>query len=142
MIKNIWGAIALTLLTGSYGVAQDAQLKSFAISDVRLTDSPFRKAQQTDMGYILAMDMDKLLAPYYTEAGLSPKKESYGNWENSGLNGHIGGHYVSALADMYAATGNPELLRRLNYMIDALEECQNANGDGYIGGVPRGKIFW
>jgi len=142
MIKNIWGAIALTLLTGSYGVAQDTQLKSFAISDVRLTDSPFRKAQQTDMGYILAMDMDKLLAPYYTEAGLTPKKESYGNWENSGLNGHIGGHYVSALADMYAATGNPELLRRLNYMIDALEECQNANGDGYIGGVPRGKIFW
>ena len=142
MIKNIWGTVALTLLAATYSVAQDTQLKSFAISDVRLLDSQFKKAQLTDMGYILSMDMDKLLAPYYTEAGLTPKKESYGNWENSGLNGHIGGHYLSALADMYAATGNPELLRRLNYMIDALEVCQNASGDGYIGGVPKGKEFW
>ncbi|KGO84707.1 acetyl-CoA carboxylase [Flavobacterium rivuli WB 3.3-2 = DSM 21788] len=142
MIKNIWGIVSLTLITTTLSIAQTSQLKSFALSDVRLTDSQFKKAQQTDMGYILDMDMDKLLAPYYTEAGLTPKKESYGNWENSGLNGHIGGHYLSALADMYAATGNPELLRRLNYMVDALEECQNANGDGYIGGVPRGKVFW
>jgi DUF1680 family protein len=142
MVTNIWGSFALTLLLSAAGYAQKTQLQSFPISSVRLLDSPFKKAQQTDMQYILDMDMDKLLAPYRTEAGLKPRKESYGNWENSGLNGHIGGHYVSALADMYAATGDAEMLRRLNYMIDELELCQNAAGDGYIGGVPKGRIFW
>lgn len=142
MIKNIWGSLALSLILSATGFAQGNQMQSFPITSVRLLDSPFKKAQQTDMEYILKLDMDKLLAPYRTEAGLKPKKESYGNWENSGLNGHIGGHYVSALADMYAATGDAEILRRLNYMIDEWELCQNAAGDGYIGGVPKGKIFW
>ncbi len=142
MVKNIWGGLALTLLISVSGYSQTNTLQSFPLSSVRLLDSPFKKAQQTDMDYILKMDMDKLLAPYRTEAGLKPKKESYGNWENSGLNGHIGGHYVSALADMYAATGDAEMHRRLNYMIDELELCQNAAGDGYIGGVPKGRIFW
>ena len=39
------------------------------------------------------------------EAGLTPKAPSYTNWENTGLDGHIGGHYISALSMMYAATG-------------------------------------
>ncbi|MXN89876.1 glycosyl hydrolase [Flavobacterium sp. Sd200] len=142
MNKKIWGALTLTIALSYTGFAQKNKLESFPISSVRLLDSPFKKAQQTDMQYILDLDMDKLLAPYRTEAGLQPKKESYGNWENSGLNGHIGGHYVSALADMYAATGDKEILRRLNYMIDEWELCQNAAGDGYIGGVPKGRIFW
>lgn len=142
MTKNTLGTIALSILVSTAVYAQDSNLQSFPIASVRLLDSPFRNAQQTDMDYILKMDMDKLLAPYRTEAGLKPRKESYGNWENSGLNGHIGGHYVSALADMYAATGDAEMLRRLNYMIDEWELCQKASGDGYIGGVPRGKVFW
>jgi len=142
MVKNIWGGLALSLVLSATVYAQDTRVQSFPITSVRLLDSPFKQAQQTDMEYILKLDMDKLLAPYRTEAGLKPRKESYGNWENSGLNGHIGGHYVSALADMYAATGDAEMLRRLNYMIDEWELCQNAAGDGYIGGVPKGRIFW
>ena len=27
-------------------------------------------------------------------------------------------------------------------MLDAWEKCQNANGDGYIGGVPGSKKLW
>jgi DUF1680 family protein len=43
---------------------------------------------------------------------------------------------------MYAATGNPELKKRIDYMIDWLGKCQQQNGDGYIGGVPGGKTIW
>jgi len=43
------------------------------------------------------------------DAGLPLKAERYGNWENSGLDGHIGGHYLSALALMYASTDNLEV---------------------------------
>ena len=49
-----------------------------------------------DIRYLLGIDPDRLLAPYLKEAGLSPKAKNYTNWENTGLDGHIGGHYLSA----------------------------------------------
>lgn len=42
------------------------------------------------MKYILALDPDKPLAPFLREGGITPKAESYGNWEGSGLDVHIG----------------------------------------------------
>jgi DUF1680 family protein len=125
-----------------FGFSQTSHLKSFPLSSVRLLDSPFKQAQQTDMRYILELDPDRLLAPYLREAGLQPKAQSYGNWENTGLDGHIGGHYLTALSLMYAATGNQELQQRLTYMVDQLEACQQKNGNGYIGGVPGGEAMW
>ena len=94
------------------------------------------------MNYMLALDPDRLLAPYFTEAGLKPKKESYGNWENTGLDGHIGGHYLSALSNMYASTGNAEMNRRLDYMLAQLKICQDKIGSGYLCGTPGGTAMW
>lgn len=82
------------------------------------------------------------MAPYLIDAGLPLKAERYGNWESSGLDGHIGGHYLSALAMMYASTGNAELKKRLNYMVDQLAQCQSKNGNWIRGGIPQGKVFW
>lgn len=115
------------------------EIKSFELSQVRLLDGPFKQAQQTDLVYMLALNPDRLLAPYLKEAGLNPKAESYGNWENTGLDGHIGGHYLSALSLMYAATGDAAMKARMDYMIDELEKCQIKNGDGYISGIPGGR---
>lgn len=123
-------------------ISQTATLKTFPLSDVRLLNSPFKKAQETDKKYILSLDVDRLLAPFLKEAGIETKAISYPNWENSGLDGHIGGHYLSALANMYAATGDAEILRRLAYMIDQLEKCQQKDADGYVGGIPGGKKMW
>jgi len=72
-----------------------SSLHSFPLQQVTLLPGIFKDAQETDMAYMLALDPDRLLAPYLTEVGLTPKKESYGNWENTGLNGHIGGHYLA-----------------------------------------------
>ena len=117
-------------------------LRSFPLSQVQLLDGPFLRAQQVDLQYILALDPDRLLAPFLKDAGIPLLKESYGNWENSGLDGHTAGHYVSALSAMYAATGNEECLRRLNYMLSWLDSCQQKNGNGYVGGVPGGHALW
>jgi uncharacterized protein len=119
-----------------------ARLSAFPLSSVQLLNSPFKDAQQTDLQYMLQLDPDRLLAPFLKEADIAPRKENYGNWENIGLDGHIGGHYLSALSTMYAATGNKEVLRRLNYMIDWLDSCQRKDGHGYVSGVPRGKALW
>ena len=138
--NNLWSIVLLTLSTAAY--SQSTQLQSFPLASVRLLESPFLKAQQTDMKYILELDADRLLAPYLKEAGITPLKDNYGNWENTGLDGHIGGHYLSALSEMYAATGNLQVKERLDYMLDNLEKCQLKNGDGYIGGVPGSKALW
>jgi DUF1680 family protein len=139
-------AILNILLIPCLGIAQpiavQKNIRHFPLTDVRLLESPFKQAEQTDLKYILALDPDKLLAPYLREAGIPPKATSYGNWENTGLDGHIGGHYLTALSLMYASTGDQEVLRRLNYMLAELKKCQDKNGNGYIGGVPGGNAMW
>lgn len=122
--------------------AAAAPLQLFPLADVRLGDSPFLEAQRTDLHYLLEMEPDRLLAPFLREAGLPPKQPSYGNWESTGLDGHLGGHYLSALALMYASTGDEEVLRRLNYFVAELKRCQERNGNGYIGGIPGGSAAW
>lgn len=119
-----------------------AQMQSFNLKEVRLKEGPFKKAQDVDLKYILDLNPDKLLAPYLLASGIPTKADRYGNWESIGLDGHIGGHYLSALSMMYASTGNTELKNRLDYMLSELERCQEKNGNGYVGGVPNGKVFW
>ncbi|MFL5748057.1 MAG: beta-L-arabinofuranosidase domain-containing protein [Niastella sp.] len=130
----------LFVFTGT-GFSQ-TRVTAFPLSSVQLLSSPFKDAQETDLQYMLQLDPDRLLAPFLKEAGIPPRKENYGNWEVIGLDGHTGGHYLSALANMYAATGNKEVGRRLNYMIDWLDSCQRKDGHGYVSGVPRGKVLW
>jgi DUF1680 family protein len=43
---------------------------------------------------------------------------------------------------MSAATGDPEILRRLNYFVAELKRAQQANGNGYLGGIPEGSKAW
>nr|WP_315148868.1 glycoside hydrolase family 127 protein [uncultured Flavobacterium sp.] len=138
--KSLWLGLILVSTAAVYG--QSAKLESFPLSSVRLLESPFKAAQQTDLKYILSLDADRLLAPYLKEAGLESKSKNYPNWENTGLDGHIGGHYISALSEMYAATGDKQIKERLDYMLNGLEKCQQKNGNGYIGGVPGSKALW
>ena len=138
MKTNVFHIACFVLLS----VSALAQMQSFSLQEVKLTGGPFKHAQDVDLRYILALNPDKLLAPYLIDAGIPVKAPRYGNWESSGLDGHIGGHYLSALAMMYASTGNAELKKRLTYMVDQLARCQTKNGNGYVGGIPQGKVFW
>lgn len=103
-------------------------------------DSPFSNAMNLNADVLLSYDTDRLLAPYLKAAGLEPKGESFSNWD--GLDGHIGGHYLSALAIHYAATGRPEFKERMDYMLSQLSMCAVARGDGYVGGLPNGDPLW
>lgn len=131
------------IISISIGKAQtNHQVSYFPLQDVKLLSSPFLKAQQTDLQYILVLNPDRLLAPFLREAGLTPKASSYTNWENTGLDGHIGGHYLSALSMMYAATGDTAVYHRLNYMLAELNRAQKAVGTGFIGGTPGSLQLW
>ncbi len=129
----VMGTITISLQAHSVELAP--------LSSVKITSGPFKEAEQTNRQYLLALDAEKLLAPFRREAGL-PHGDSYGNWENSGLDGHIGGHYLSALALMYAPTGDTEVLKRLNYFVGELKKCQDKAGTGYVAGIPKSKEIW
>ena len=137
---------ALILSLSAYAETESASLpvivESFPVSSVRLTGGQFKHAEDMDIRYLLALDPDRLLAPYRKGAGLEPKAENYTNWENTGLDGHIGGHYLSALSYMFAATGNREIGARLDYVLSEMKLCQDASGDGYLAGIPDGKQMW
>lgn len=143
--QTIW-ATSIALLQAALPATVAAQLTTqvepFSIHQVRLTDSPFRHAERMDASYILGLNADRLLAPYLKEAGLAPKAPNYTNWENTGLDGHIAGHYLSALSYMYAATGDARMLERLEYALAELKRCQDRVGNGYLCGAPGGtRIF-
>ncbi|HEX6846848.1 MAG TPA: beta-L-arabinofuranosidase domain-containing protein, partial [Chitinophagaceae bacterium] len=119
----------------------------FPLSDVKLLDGTFRHARDLNIQTILQYNVDRLLAGYRIQAGLQPKDSIYRNWD--GLDGHVGGHYLSALAMNCAATNNSECKRLMEYMIDELKACQDANtknnpgwGIGYAGAVPNSKEIW
>ncbi|HET6556073.1 MAG TPA: beta-L-arabinofuranosidase domain-containing protein, partial [Prolixibacteraceae bacterium] len=119
----------------------------FPISDVTLLDGPFKHARDLNIEVLLQYDVDRLLAPYRKEAGLPEKAKCYPNWD--GLDGHVAGHYLSSMAMNYAATGNMEFKKRMEYMLSELKACLEANainnaewGVGYIGGFPNSKKLW
>src|SRR5689334_18399838 len=96
--------------------APAGEVTTFPLSRVRILDGPFKNAQDLNITYVRALEPDRLLAPYRTEAGLAPKAAKYPNWESTGLEGHTTGHYLTALAQIWAATGDPEMKQRLDYM--------------------------
>lgn len=120
---------------------------TFPLGDVVLLDGPFKHARDLNVKVILQYDVNRLLAPYRKEAGLSEKAKSYENW--IGLDGHVGGHYLTALAFNYAATGDTACKRLLDKMVSELKACQDANtakypewAAGYVGGVPNSNAIW
>ncbi len=114
-------------------------VQEFSISQVRLLDGPFKEAMERNAAWLLAFDMDRLLAGFRTSARLEPKAEQYGGWEQQGVAGHTLGHYLSACAAMHATTGDARFTERIRYMVRELALCQEAGGDGYIGAIPEGR---
>ncbi len=139
--------ITTFLALGTMANAQDKlYADEFPLGDVTLLDGPLKKAQDLNVKTLLKYDCDRLLAPYRKEAGLTPKAPTYPNWD--GLDGHVGGHYLTAMA-LNAALGNEECRQRMEYMISELQECADANnknhpdwGRGYVGGMPNSEKIW
>ena len=143
-------SIFLSLLFGAVAMTATAQnglyANEFPLGDVTLLDGPLKHARELNIKTLLKYDCDRLLAPYRKEAGLEPKAKTYPNWD--GLDGHVGGHYLTAMA-INAATGDEECRRRMEYMISEITECAEANkknhpewGVGYMGGMPNSAKIW
>lgn len=146
-IRDLLLSAFLLALCSHVNAQQQLYPNTFATSDVTLLNGPFQKARDLNISVLLKYDVDRLLAGYRKQSGLPAKASSYQNWD--GLDGHIGGHYLSAMAMNYAATKNAECKKRMDYILAELKACQIANGKnhpdwgkGYLGAVPNSAQIW
>lgn len=101
---------------------------SFQHNEVKLEpDSIFYDKQAVFLAYILSVNDDQMLYNFRYAAGLDTRNapEMIG-WDtpDSLLRGHTTGHYLSALALCYEATGNEAVYKKAIYMLTSLRECQ------------------
>ena len=115
------------------------KVSPFELSDVTLLDGSFKRATELNKKSLLRYEPDRLLSKFRSEAGLKPKAKSYEGWEAETIAGHSLGHYLSACALMYQSTHDKRFIERVKYIVNELEACQLADGDGYIGAFPNGK---
>lgn len=173
MKKNILKAIVCAAAVASLTPTEKLEAQTllypqhFNLNEVRITAGPMRDAMVTNARMLLDYDVDRIMTPFIREAKLDrpgskyegwvKKHPSFPNWGDYSwsLEGHIGGHYVSALALGYSAMQNDrelsslanQMYSRLQYCIDIMQDCQDAykgnteGMEGFIGGQPYTEMW-
>lgn len=114
------------------------------LTKIKLLDGLFKTSQLKGKEYLFYLDVDRLIAPCYESVAQTPKKSRYGGWEERGISGHSLGHFLSAIATMYVATGDEILKLKLDYAVSELAHVQSFDSEGYVSGFPRrcfDKVF-
>jgi DUF1680 family protein len=140
-------AIASVPAPPSIAVPSPARLTPFDMADVELGEGPFLHAQRMTEAYLLRLQPDRMLHNFRVNAGLAPKAAVYEGWESDptwadiNCHGHTLGHYLSACAFAYRATGNTQFKQRIDYISDELQACQQAAGTGLVCAFPKGAAL-
>ena len=116
--------------------------------NITLLSSVFSQSEKIGREYLDGVDIYRLLSPIF-EAHNMPapnnakryggwERKSANNWEKSpetfSLAGHSLGHFLSALSECYAKSGDKKLKQKILYIVSQLESVQNNAKSGYIGG--------
>ena len=155
--------IVTLFIISALGVQAQSLLypKHFDLQEVTLLEGPMKTAQDKNIELLMKYDVNRLLTPFVRQAGIAStsdkankyyqwltKHPNFTNWGGDGfdLSGHVGGHYLTALALAYAASHDDSqrvrLKERMDYMIDVMKDCQDAYDKdteglyGFIGGQP------
>ncbi|XP_059668882.1 uncharacterized protein LOC132313967 [Cornus florida] len=138
--EDIWKLLPAKMrnVYNSTGFQRPNTLQGVSLHDVRITDpnSIYWQAQQTNLDYMLMLDVDSLVWSFRDTADLPTKGKPYGGWErpnkNGELRGHFVGHYLSASALMWATTHNNSVKEQMTAVVSALAVCQDKIGTGYL----------
>ncbi|MDE6801945.1 MAG: glycoside hydrolase family 127 protein [Muribaculaceae bacterium] len=164
MKKFVFSLICAAALPSAVKAQSLLYPQHFDAGEVVLSEGPLRTAMDRNINLLLQYDVDRLLTPFVRQSGLSddPKSKYYGwtekhpsfrNWGECdwSLEGHVGGHYLTALALAYPVCTDPsqkrQIKERLDYMLEVLDDCQrafdgNREGlEGFIGGQPINQIW-
>ena len=130
------------LLLGALQFAPLAALHAaepFTLSEVKLLNGPFLDAQERNKGYVLRVDVDKLMHWFRVRNGLPSSAQPYSEWKETdyGQQGHYQGHYLSACAEMFQSTGDVRFKERLGRVVSIMAECQAKQTNGYVSVFPE-----
>ena len=144
MIKKLIALImtALSLLTWfgdkNFNVKVnllDVPMEEISMKNVTLLDSYEKNAFDKEVEYLKSLEADRLMRGFGDISGRKINAEKYGGWETSAIQGHTLGHYLTAVSQAYATSGDAELKKITDYMISVLAECQLENG--YLHAIPQ-----
>lgn len=138
-LKIVSSAILAVCATLS---AEQNRAAEFPLDDVRLDEySTFYRAMMIDKDYLFKLDIDRFFVKPRITAKLKPKAEKqYPAWADGNNSGHVQGHLLSALSTLYASTHAPEVLEKINYIVDEFEAVQNP--DGSINTTEQNMKVW
>lgn len=131
----------------------------FPLDRVKLLPGRFRENLQRDSAWMMSIPVGSLVHSFRTTAGINAGREGgymtvrkLGGWESLDceLRGHTTGHLLSALALMYATTGQDCFKLKGDSIVTALAAVQRAHGNGYLSAFPeelinrniRGESVW
>lgn len=131
----------------------EVKVYAFDLKDIRLLDSPFKDNLERNSKWIMSLDVNRLLHSFRTTSGVFAGLEGgysivkkLGGWESLDceLRGHSMGHLMSALAYLYASTGDEKYKIKSDSLINGLSEVQNAyfkmGLNGYLSAYPENLI--
>lgn len=136
----------LLVCTNTYRQDEIFKARPFPLSRIELLDSPFKDAMDRTCAYLRFLDPDRVLYSFRKNYGLSTlDAEPLGGWEkpDGKLRGHSMGHFLVALSQAYASTGDEVYRTRAEYMITELGKCQDlAVSRGYSPGYLSAYGEW
>ena len=124
----------------SSAVKQNGNLtEPFSNKSVKLTPSWIKHREDLNTEYLKSLEPDRLLHNFRINAGLPSNAKPLQGWEAPpvGLRGHFVGHYLSAVSSLVEKYADTLLTKRLIYMIEELDKCQQALGSGYLSAFPQ-----
>jgi len=115
-----------------------ARARPFPMAAVKLSPGPFAAAASWNLAYLQRLSPERLVHNFRVNAGLPSSAQPLGGWEAPGveLRGHFTGHFLSAAALQYAASGGPAVRDRAQFIVDELARAQRALGGGYLSAFP------
>ena len=116
--------------------------------NITLLNSVFSQSEKIGREYLDGVDIDRLLSPIFEAHNMPAPNNAkrYGGWERNSahnwekspetfsLAGHSLGHFLSALSECYAKSGDEKLKQKILYIVSQLESVQSNAKSGYIGG--------
>lgn len=112
-----------------------SKLKAFSPDTVTLLDAYEKNAFGLEIKYLKSLESDRLLKGFCNIAEVESTASLYGGWENSNIQGHTMGHYLTALSQAYAFSGDKELKNTVDHVVSVLKKCQKENG--YLAAIPE-----
>ncbi|MEU4163531.1 beta-L-arabinofuranosidase domain-containing protein [Actinoplanes sp. NPDC026670] len=101
----------------------------FSLNQVDLAPSVFTEKRDRLLAYARAYPADRIVANFRAAAGLDTLgAQPPGGWDDAtgNLRGHYSGHFLSMLAQAWAGTGETVFKEKLDHIVTALQQCQDA----------------